>query len=374
LCYRSRCNLRIKTGDDTHLDNFYNIKGLENRKLIFDIDPVYNTQISAELIIDDLLNADNYASAYISSNTKKRVLLVTPGNFFLENVLKSNNQIILETYTGMLEGDDGIQSAYSSSIYSPSGVPVHEIPDNFDLVIFDRIPPPDKEDSGRYIFIDVFPSGNRTEQEKVKPQAVSRVLEHKILDSVNFNKVSITKAWPPLAGPQIVELVSGGNTGLLYLLDSKYLKFIYLPFDLIDSDLPLRSSFPILIKNSIQWLTDNYSRSDINQYNTGDTVLIGTADPIYNESIITDPTGKKLTIEGNKFKDTKETGIYRFEYGEKSFFGSVNLLNKDESNISSRFPEITEEDREEKTGEYKFPVFSFLLILALILFFLCRNR
>ena len=175
------------------------------------------------------------------------------------------------------------------------------------------------------------------------------------------------KAWPPLAGPQIQELVSGGNTGLLYALESKYLKFIYIPFDLIDSDLPLKTSFPILIKNSIEWLTEGYFREEINQYQTGDTILTGSADPLYIKSKITDPDGNKITISTNLFVDTKKTGLYRFEYGGKFFYGSINLTNKDESDITSRFPEVTEEDKEEKTGEYKFPVITILLVLTILL-------
>ena len=358
---------RINVGDQLLLEEETLISPGEVIQLIYDITSVSETEVSAELIVEDLLKSDNSASAYISSNSRKRILLVTPGNFFLENALNSIPGIITETFTGMLESEETVQANKSPLIYNSSGIPVQEIPDNFDVVIFDRIPPPRRDETGRFIYIDVIPSGIKTAYEKVEPQAVSINVNHPVLKSVDFSKVTILKAWPPLEGPQIQELVSGGNTGLLYAVDSKFLKFVYLPFDLTDSDLPLRSTFPILIKNSIDWLTTGYSREEIIQYKTGDSFFIGTADPQFIESKITDPDGLRFTIDDNLFRDSFKTGLYRFEYGGQFFFGSINLGNSDESDISSRFPEVTEEDREEKTGEYKFPIISLLILITLIL-------
>ncbi|MDA3811856.1 MAG: VWA domain-containing protein [Spirochaetaceae bacterium] len=353
--------LELHRGDNI-LENIQSeILSGEVKQLIFDIDSPPENEIFAELKVDDLLLSDNRASAYISSYKRKKILLITPGNFFLEKALYSLPDISIEKYTGMLESDT------LDNVYTSSGIPVQKIPENFDVVIFDRIPPPQRDESGRFIYIDIIPSGIRSEQNKVTPQAVSINKNHPVLSSVDFNNVTILKAWPPLSGPQIDELVSGGNTGLLYIMDSKYLKFVYLPFDLTDSDLPLRSTFPILIKNSIDWLTENYGREEIYQYNTGDIFSIGASNPLFNTSEITDPDGNKFTIENNEFKNSIKTGLYKFEYADEFFFGSININNGDESDISSRFPEVTEEDREEKTGEYKFPIITLLLILTLLL-------
>ncbi len=359
--------LNIFSGDELIDERSDFLESGELKKLIFDIESDSEKEIRAELISNDLLKTDNTASIYISSNDRKRILLVTPGNYFLEKALESIPGVFVETYMGMLESDSITQTSTQALLYTSSGIPVQKIPDNFDVVIYDRIPPRQKDEVGRFIYIDVMPSGMRSEQVKIQPQAVSINKKHPILESVDFSKVSIGKVWPPLVGPQIQELVSGGNAGLLYALDSKFLKFIYLPFDLIDSDLPLRASFPILMRNSIEWLTVGYSREEIIQHKTGDAFLIGQADPSFDESYITFPSGKKMTINGNLFEKTYYTGLYRFEYAGNVYFGSVNLNNRDESNISPRFPEVTEEDRDEKTGEYKFPLISFLLLFSLLL-------
>jgi len=360
--------LVLRKGDDAFEREQTVIYPGEEKKLIYDLRSESEKEISAELIIDDLLTADNRASAYISANRRKRILLVTPGNFFLEKALKSIPDILIEIYSGMTESDSIQQlNQQFSSIQSSSGIPIQKIPDDFDVVIFDRIPPPRQDDSGRFIYIDIIPSGIRTEQTKIRPQAVSINKKHPVLTSVDFNNVNILQAWPPLSGPQIEELVSGGNTGLLYAMDGKYLKYVYLPFDITESDLPLRSTFPILMKNSIEWLTDGYNREEIIQHNTGDSFYIGTTDPLYSESEIIDPNGNKSIINDNFFKQSYHTGLYRFQYANELFFGSININNKDESDISSRFPEVTEEDKEEKTGEYKFPVITILLILTILL-------
>ncbi|MBI9099801.1 MAG: hypothetical protein JEY91_15080, partial [Spirochaetaceae bacterium] len=270
------------------------------------------------------------------------------------------------TYTGMVENEPSIQSGREHNIFSSSGIPIQKIPDNYDVVIFDRIPPPQKDDTGRFIYIDVIPSGVRTSGEKVEPRTVSVSWKHPVLESVDFSRITILKAWPSLSGSQIQEIVTGGNTGLLYVFQSRFLKFLYLPFDLTDSDLPLRASFPILMKNSIDWLTEGYSREEIIQLRSGDSIRIGRAVPEYSKTLITYPSGKKKTIEGNLFSRTFETGLYGFQYAEQMYYGSVNLNNRDESDISSRFPDVTEEDREEKTGEYKFSLMTVFLILGLL--------
>jgi len=339
-----------------------------SRREIFTIDSAFEQEVRAELLADDLLSTDNRASAYISSNKRKRVLLVTPGNFFLEKALESIPEIQMEKFTGMLQKEREINITETPLLFTSAGIPVQEIPDNYDLVIYDRIPPNKNDQSGRFMYIDILPSGagERAQQDKIKPQAVSISEKHPVTESVDFSGVTVLEARPPVGGPQIRELVSGGNTGLLYAQESTYLRFVYVPFDITDSDLPLRPSFPILIRNAVEWLTENYSREDIKQSRTGDPLFLGRMNPLYKSGIISLPSGREATIAGNSFVNTDLTGLYRMEYGKESQYFAVNLNSGDESDITSRFPEITEEEREEKTGEYKIPILSVLLILALL--------
>lgn len=364
--HRSNFRFNIYKGDELIDNTSGTLESGEIKRFIFDIQSDPGQEIRGELISDDLLKTDNRASSYISSNKRKRILLVTPGNFFLEKALESIEDVLIEKYTAIVEVRNTVETETKPYLYSSKGIEVQKIPDNFDIVIYDRIPPEQQNDFGRFIYIDVIPSGIRSIQGKIRPQAVSINKNHPLLDSVDFSKVSILKARAPLDFPGIEELVSGGNTGLFYSLERKFLKFVYLPFDLTDSDLPLRASFPILINNSIKWLTDGYSLEEIIQYRTGDSILIGRANPVFKESYITDPFGKKTTIEGNFYKRTQNTGLYRLEYADQFYYNAVNLNSRDESDISSRFPEVTEEDREEKTGEYKFPLITVFLILSLL--------
>nr|WP_281389013.1 VWA domain-containing protein [Spirochaeta isovalerica] len=342
-----------------------NLDPWSDTREIIELEAEPESEISAVLKGKDLLDSDNRASAYISSNSRKRILLVTPGNFFLEKALESIPEIYLERFSGMQGNDESIAANTVPMLYNSAGIPMQDIPDNFDLVIYDRIPPRKNNPNGRFMYIDILPSGIRDERDKVRPQAVAISERHPVTDSLDLSGISILQARAPLAGPNIRELVSGGNTGLLYALESRFLKFVYIPFDLTDSDLPLNSSFPVLISNAVNWLTEGYARKEINQSGTGEPLSVGIPDPLYRTANVTLPTGQKLTNEGNRFIETVHTGLYKVEYGDDFQFFSVNLNNSDESDISSRFPEVTEEDREEKTGEYKFPLMSLLLILAL---------
>lgn len=364
----NRCRLEIFRKDDLIIEETINLQSGEVYKKVYHLTSESEKEIRAEIEPEgtDLLSSDNRASAYISSNRRKRVLLVTPGNFFLEKALESIPGIYLERYTGMLESETTVTANTKPLMYSGAGIPVQEIPDNFDVVVYDRIPPLKKDETGRFLYIDVVPSGLRDSLDKIQPQGISKTVSHPVTESVDLSSVTVLQAHRPLAGPQIKELVSGGNTGLLYSLESRYLKFIYIPFDLTDSDLPLRSSFPVLISNSIAWLTEGYAREEINQLKTGDLLLTGREIPEQDRSEITLPSGRKEDIEGTVFPQTLREGLYRTEYAGEFQYHAVNITNRDESDISSRFPEVTEENREEKTGEYKFPLLTILLIVALL--------
>lgn len=333
---------------------------------IVELESEPDSEISAVLFSDDLLDCDDRASTYISSMSRKKVLLVSPGNFFLERALESIGDIYLERFSSLLERENSLTANTSPVFYNSAGIPVQEIPDNFDLVIYDRIPPRENDGTGRYLYIDVLPSRIRDNGEKMRPQTVFISVKHPVTESLDLSGISVLQARSPLAGPQVQELVSGGNTGLLYALESRFMKSIYIPFDLTDSDLPLSPSFPVLIRNSVDWLTDGYSREKINQLVPGSTFSLGRILPRFKTGEVTLPSGRKIAIEGNSFSGTIRTGLYRMEYGGETQSFSVNLNNRDESDISSRFPEVTEEDREEKTGEYKFPLISLLMALALM--------
>lgn len=363
------CQLKIFRKDELIVEENLSMLADQQIKRVYHLESEPESEIRAVIIpsIEDLLESDNRASAYISSSKRKRVLLVTPGNFFLEKALESIRGIYLEKYTGMLEEDNAVSANTRPMMYSSAGIPVQEIPDNFDVVVYDRIPPLKKDETGRFLYIDVVPSGLRDNTEKIQPQGISKSVMHPVTESVDLSRVTVLKARRPLTGPQIKELISGGNTGLLYSLESRFLKFIYLPFDLTDSDLPLRASFPVLISNTIGWLTDGYAREEINQSRTGDRLYTGREIPQHTKSSITYPSGKKEIIEGTVFSKTFREGLYRLEYADEFQYHSVNITNGDESDISSRFPEVTDENREEKTGEYKFPLMTILLLAALLL-------
>lgn len=329
---------------------------------IYDIEAGPENLISAQLSFDgaDLLESDNRAAAYIGPEKSRRILLISPGNFFLEKALDSLADVDMEKYSGMAVSDDPL-------LFNSSGIPVQQIPDNFDLVIYDRIPPVKEDKNGRFIYIDTLPSGLRDSGEKVRPQAIGILGEHPVTRSLDLTGVTILQAREEIRQPAIRELVSGGNTGLLYSFESPFLRFVYIPFDLVESDLPLRASFPVLIDNAVSWLTEDYRKEDISQNRTGDMLSAGKALPSVQEGEALLPSGRKVSFDGTDFSDTEFTGLYRLVYNGETSLYSVNLCSADESDISPRFPEVTEENREEKTGEYKFPMIALFLLISLII-------
>ncbi|MBI9100601.1 MAG: VWA domain-containing protein, partial [Spirochaetaceae bacterium] len=86
---KTEFTFQLSAGDEIIKEGDYVIEALETMPFIFPIESQADKEIHGRLITDDLLQTDNSASAYISSHRNKRILLVTPGNFFLEKALES---------------------------------------------------------------------------------------------------------------------------------------------------------------------------------------------------------------------------------------------------------------------------------------------
>src|SRR5207249_3474914 len=152
---------------------------------------------------------------------KIAVLLVSPGNLFLEKVLKTDPQVGLEVrtpdqYQGGMEGAD--------------------------VVILDSVSPA-RVGPGRFVFVNGVPAdvpievlGRSTE----RPTIMDWDRAHPVMRHVEFSKVTIDEALrirPLAAGRPLVEAVGGP---LIYALEETDRKAIFIGFDLFRTDFPMR--------------------------------------------------------------------------------------------------------------------------------------
>src|SRR5262249_19979499 len=121
--------------------------------------------------------------------------------------------------------------------------------------------------------------------------------------------------------------IGGGEGGAL--------RVAILGFDLMRSDLPLKSEFPVLVLNLLNWLKGGESESAARAWAPGDTVpLAGEGRPLE----VTKPGGRTGALGGKEatvlFGETHDVGVYQVKSGGQTRRFAVNLFSEEESNIA----------------------------------------
>ena len=118
-------------------------------------------------------------------------------------------------------------------------------------------------------------------------------------------------------------------------------RIIWIGFDILESNWPLRVSFPIFIANAVEWLDPANARSGQLLVKAGDPFRLALLEPASSaqvtlpdgatKSLKLDPTANELV-----FGDTARQGVYRLRLGTNDTVFCVNLLDAAESNIKPR--------------------------------------
>src|SRR4029077_14370987 len=148
--------------------------------------------ITARLQIRDDLATDNVAYAVLPPARKMSVLLVSPGNLFLEKVLRTDPQVPLEVRT-----PDQYQGGMAEA----------------DVVVIDSVSPP-RVGPGRFVFVNGVPADVPIETlgRIERPVIMDWDRAHPVMRHVEFAKVTIEDALrirPLAAGRPLVEAVGG---------------------------------------------------------------------------------------------------------------------------------------------------------------------
>jgi Ca-activated chloride channel homolog len=244
-----------------------------------------------------------------------RVLLISPGNIFLEQ---------------MLAALPGLQP-FRLSANAP--IPT----DPFDLYVFDSVITdtlPAKD------LLLVNPPSNElfTTGEVFTNTALANVaVNDPLTQFVDWSEVHILQArkvTPPTWARVLVEAEGGP---LVFAGETGGRRVAVLTFDLHDSDLPLQVAYPVLIANLINYLAPAQAFSASDGLRPGETLTIK---PSGGDTAITieDPKGVRYaapaTEAGVVFVDTNALGVYTV-FSNQAVLGAfaVNLFNPAESNI-----------------------------------------
>ena len=190
--------------------------------------------IRAEIDPHDDLMVDDVAYAVLPEPFPLKVLLVTRGNLFLEEALRAEAVVELETIIPELfvAGADGADVVV------------------LDDMSLDSLPP------GRYLLIRTL-SGDAPLQHLGSvefPPIIDWDRDHPVMRYVDLSKVVIQQAMKvrPVGGGK--PLAESNETPLIYAWDEGSVRAIFVGFDLYQSDIPIRVAFPLFVNNALRWL------------------------------------------------------------------------------------------------------------------------
>ncbi len=272
----------------------------------------------------DVLPLDDTAFAIYQSASARRVLLVSRGNLFLEQVLASLPA--LQPYRA-LPAEDG-------NFKIPAEM--------FDLYIFDGWLP-EELPQGNLLLInppssELFPVG-----EAFKETSGARVQEHALTRFVDWSNIHIMQArkvQKPAWAESLVEVNAGP---LVFAGQVGGRRVAALSFDLRESDLPLQVAFPVLFTNLINYLAPPGAFDATRSLQPGEMLEI-TPQPGTEKVVVAAPSGQVATFQTGEsrlaFSETDEPGYYavNFMSGETSSveYFAVNLFDSSESDLQPR--------------------------------------
>ncbi len=319
---RKSCLLSISHEDDLiHVVELELAPG-EGRSENYQLTVAKPGLMKAELEVEDDLASDNICYTFASATTALKVLLVTPGNLFLEQALLVQPEVEVFKATSLSASE--AEAAYR----------------DYNLVIFDRVCPPARPSSGA-IAIIAAPSDfcARLDSEIATPTITSWEDQHRALRYVNFSAIQIAKgrALTPTAGS--VVLARAEDKPIIIANESPGLRVLSFGWNFLDSDLPLRVGFPVLVSNMVQWLARANGGGVPAAMRVRPGAIVSFPAPAeVNRAKLILPDGHTTQVSVADGKLTApvsdQIGVYRLAAGDRNWNWAVDLRSPEESDVT----------------------------------------
>ena len=271
--------------------------------------------VTVRLTTRDDLAVDNQASIVSLLPKPVKVLLVSRGNRLLEKALRSVANVELAAATDLTDPALG-----------------------FDFVVLDDVTP-SVWPKGNVLAIHVVNTnwfeGVRREE---APPIVDWKAAHPLLRYTGFDNVQVLQSLTARTPTWAVALVESPQAPLILAGELGRQRIVWIGFDILESNWPLRVSFPIFIANAVEWLDPASTRNGQLLVKAGDPFRLPLLEPT-SSAQVTLPGGatKSLTLDPSAnelvFGDTAKSGVYRLHLGTNETVFCVNLLDAAESNI-----------------------------------------
>jgi Ca-activated chloride channel family protein len=277
-------------------------------------DGVFTVRLTAP---DDLA-VDNQASIVSLLPKPVKVLLVSRGNRLLEKALRAAPNVELASATDLTDAASG-----------------------FDFVVLDGVTPT-VWPKGNVLAIHVVNTNWLEGVRNVEaPPIVDWKSAHPLLRYAGFDNVQVVQSLTARTPTWAVSLVETPQAPLIVAGELGRQRIIWIGFDLLESNWPLRVSFPIFIANAVEWLNPASARSDQLLVKAGDPFRLALTEPRASAQVtLPDGATKNLALDASAnelvFGDTYKQGVYRLRLGTNDTVFCVDLLDAAESDIKPR--------------------------------------
>ncbi len=281
----------------------------------------------------DALAADDRAWAVLAPERKPRVLYVAKGNWFLEHALR----VVPTASIVPMEPAAFVSAAAAGTIawgefdlvVADGAAPAALPPEAPNLLWFGGAPP-----------VEGFSGLGRVE----RPPVVDWNRVHPVMRSVHFGNVGVAEA-ERLSAPAWAEaLVETEGGTLVAAAETARRRVVAVAFSPMQSDWPLRISFPLFVGNAVAWLGAGPGGSASGMAHAlvaGDVLVVPAA--AGGEAVEVTPPGGgavRVPVDAGRaatFADTARTGLYRVRVGTGAPSDvAVNLLSRLESELAPR--------------------------------------
>ncbi len=343
--------------DTTLLKDIVELKPFEKRLFFFPYTGLISGRVRISIDIDDDFSTDNTAWSVLNPSKDTWILLVSKGNYFLEKLLKSYPNFMVNSIKEI------IPSSWKEQVLQ------------HDIIILDQVSFPEVK-KGNFLLLNSFsPSIPVVKTGQIEwPEILDWNKKNPLLNGVDLRDIAIKNASRIKTDSAFKPIVETNQTGLMVVYQEKGLRAVFLGFDIKESNLPLKVAFPVMMSNIFQFLNPDAFHFSSSQVKSGEPYKIFLKTETSALSIRT-PSGKweEPLVNTNPFifKNTNETGIYTIEENGKWRHFAVNLADETESKIRQAHiePGIIENLKTSSSSDIKtdsvkskLPLWLFLLI------------
>lgn len=296
--------------------------------------------LRASLDRPDALALDNEAYAALEPIRPAVVWLVSEKDraFFFEQALGSMEGLVnAEESLTLAPGE--YAAAARTAAEPGSALPTP------DLVIFNACAPERLTSAGRFVFVDSWPVevGARAPGEVEAPQLFVSDRPHPVMRHVGLQGARLAKARRVGLAPGALVLAhTPAGEPLIFLWEDAGREALCMAFDVLESDLPFRNAFPLMLRNTVAFLHADAGAWLRSEHRVGEPVRTLRDTPPGVERVLLTvpgaggPEEHEMAAEGPRrvFGGSARAGVIRLAMGEERALSAVNIGEASESRIA----------------------------------------